>query len=65
MLIRTLLTINLLLHKIYCQNPKKGSIWMCTNHALFVKKLFIKIIKKNLTNVLLCANLDNIKNDVL
>lgn len=38
---------------------------MCTNHVLFVKKLFIKMIKKNLTNVLLYPTLDNIKNDVL
>jgi hypothetical protein len=38
---------------------------MCTNWVLFVKKLFIKIIKKILTNVRLYSNLDNIKNDVL
>ena len=65
MLIRTLLTINVLLPEIYCQRPKKGNIRMCTNPALFVKNLFIKIIKKSLTNVRLHANLDNIKNDVL
>lgn len=38
---------------------------MCTNHVFFVKKLFIKIIKKTLTNVHLHTTLDNIKNDVL
>jgi hypothetical protein len=38
---------------------------MCTNYALSVKKLFIKMIKKNLTKVHLCSNLDDIKNDVL
>ena len=44
---------------------KMRRIWMCTSHVVFVKKLFIKIIKKSLTNVHLCSNLDNIKNDVL